>query len=91
MPERTVKRRLQDTGDALLASNNGPIFSTVVKLVIALDRAIPCLTTWSKRRKPYVSGVSCSAERDTKRATAAHAYLTGSRPHIPPRRVELFL
>ena len=32
MPEKTVKRRLQDC-DAALASDDGPIFSTVAKLV----------------------------------------------------------
>ena len=38
MPEKTVKRRLQDC-DAALASDDGPIFSTVVaKLVDALNR-----------------------------------------------------
>jgi hypothetical protein len=37
MPEKTVKRRLQDC-DAALASDDGPIFSTVAKLVEALDR-----------------------------------------------------
>jgi len=40
MPERTVKRRLQDC-DAALASDDGPIFSTVAKLVDALNRSIP--------------------------------------------------
>jgi hypothetical protein len=35
MPEKTVKRRLQDC-DAALASDDGPIFSTVAKLVDAL-------------------------------------------------------
>jgi hypothetical protein len=32
MPEKTVKRRLQDC-DAALASDDGPIFSAVAKLV----------------------------------------------------------
>jgi hypothetical protein len=41
MPERPVKRRLQDSGDAALASVDGPIFSTVAKLVEALKRSIP--------------------------------------------------
>jgi hypothetical protein len=41
MPERTIKRRLQDAGDAALASDDGPIFSTVAKLVDALKRSIP--------------------------------------------------
>jgi hypothetical protein len=40
MPERTIKRRLQDC-DAALASDDGPIFSTVAKLVEALRRSIP--------------------------------------------------
>jgi hypothetical protein len=40
MPERTIKRRLQDC-DAALASDDGPIFSTVAKLVHALKRSIP--------------------------------------------------
>jgi hypothetical protein len=38
--DRTVKRRLQDR-DAALASDDGPIFSTVAKLVEALKRSIP--------------------------------------------------
>ena len=40
MPEKTVKRRLQDC-DAALASDDGPIFSTVAKLVEALDARVP--------------------------------------------------
>jgi hypothetical protein len=40
MPEKTVKRRLQDC-DAALASDDGPVFSTVAKLVEALKRSIP--------------------------------------------------
>ncbi len=41
MPERTIKRRLQDAGDAALASDDGPIFSTIAKLVEALNRSMP--------------------------------------------------
>jgi hypothetical protein len=40
MPERTAKGRLQDC-DAALASNDGPIFSTVATLVEAPKRSIP--------------------------------------------------
>ena len=40
MPEKTIKRRLQDR-DAALASDDGPIFATVAKLVDALKRSIP--------------------------------------------------
>jgi hypothetical protein len=39
MPEKTVKRRLQDC-DAALASDDGRILSTVAKLVEALKRSI---------------------------------------------------
>jgi hypothetical protein len=39
MPEKTVKRRLQDAGDAALASDDGPIFSTVAELVDVLKRS----------------------------------------------------
>jgi hypothetical protein len=39
MPDRTVKRRLQDC-DAALGSDDGPIFFTVAKLVEALRRSI---------------------------------------------------
>ena len=38
--EKPVKRRLQER-DAALASDNGPIFLTVAKLVESLDRAFP--------------------------------------------------
>jgi hypothetical protein len=40
MPEKTVKRRLQGC-DAALASDGGPLFSTVANLVEALKRSIP--------------------------------------------------
>jgi hypothetical protein len=40
MPEKTVKRRLQDC-DAALASDDGPIFSTVAKLVDELGSITP--------------------------------------------------
>jgi len=41
MPDKTVKRRLQDAGDASPSSDDGPIFLTVAKLVEALKRSIP--------------------------------------------------
>ena len=55
VPEKTVKRRLQDC-DAALASDDGPIFSTVANLIEALKHSFPegtenaeriCLRTWS--------------------------------------------
>ena len=53
MPEKTVKRRLQDC-DAALASDDGPIFSTVAELVEAL-KAIDSRRTarrGAEKRKP---------------------------------------
>ena len=50
MPEKRVKRRLQDC-DAELASDGGPIFSTVAKLVEALKRSIPEGTQNAERKK----------------------------------------
>lgn len=41
MAEKTIKLQLQDAGDASLASDDGPIFSTLAKLVEALKRSIP--------------------------------------------------
>jgi hypothetical protein len=40
MPEKTIKRRLIEAGARDLADDDGPIFSTVAKLVDALQRAI---------------------------------------------------
>jgi hypothetical protein len=40
LPTKTIKRRFEDL-DGQLADDDGPIFSTVAKLVKALDRAIP--------------------------------------------------
>jgi hypothetical protein len=47
---RTLKRRLQDC-DAALASDDGPIFSTVAKLVEALTCLIPEGTQNAERKK----------------------------------------
>jgi hypothetical protein len=41
MPEPTIKRRLTEAGARDLADDDGPIFSTVAKLVDALQRALP--------------------------------------------------
>jgi hypothetical protein len=40
MLEKPIKRRFQDC-DPALASDDGPIFSTVAKLVESLKRSIP--------------------------------------------------
>jgi hypothetical protein len=67
MPEKTVKRRLQDC-DAALASDDGPIFSTVAKLVDAPKRSIP-EGTQNAELKPKLCalGVRCCAGRNTMR------------------------
>jgi hypothetical protein len=49
MPEKAVKRRLQDC-DAALASDDGPIFSTVAKLVEAIQAAISVMLLQSRIR-----------------------------------------
>jgi hypothetical protein len=68
MPERTVKRWLQDC-DAALASDDGPIFSTVAKLVDALKRSIPEGTENAERKKEALrAAMNCSAGRSTKRS-----------------------
>jgi len=51
MPERTIKRRLQDAGDAAIADDDGPIFSTIAKLVEALEGSIPEGTENAERKK----------------------------------------
>jgi hypothetical protein len=69
MPERTIKRRLQDC-EAALASDDGPIFSTVAKLVEVLKHSIPEGTqnAEAKKAKPCASGVNCSAGRSTTKS-----------------------
>jgi hypothetical protein len=47
MPEKTVKRWLREAGDDALASDDGPIFSTVAELVEALKRSIP----WERKTR----------------------------------------
>jgi hypothetical protein len=39
--KKTIKRRLTEAGVRKLADDDGPIFSTVAKLVASLSRAIP--------------------------------------------------
>jgi hypothetical protein len=55
MPDRTIKRRPQDC-DAALPSDDGPIFSTLAKLIDALKRSTPprARRTRSARKKPWV-------------------------------------
>jgi hypothetical protein len=39
--KKTIECRLTEAGDRDLADDDGPIFSTVAKLVDALQRAVP--------------------------------------------------
>jgi hypothetical protein len=61
MPDRTVKRRLQDC-EAALASDDGPILSTVAKQVDALKQPIPQGSeNVERQKKPCALAVNCSA------------------------------
>jgi hypothetical protein len=64
MPDKTIKRRLQDC-DAALASDDGPIFSTVAKLVEALKWSIP-EGTQNAERKTEALRVARELLRGTK-------------------------
>ena len=67
MPEKTVKRRLQDC-DAAFASDDGLVLSTVAKLVEALKRSIPEGTRNAElKNEPCTSPVNCYAGRSTRR------------------------
>jgi hypothetical protein len=65
MPERIVKRRLQDC-DTALASDDGPIFSTAAKLVNALDPRSRTASTSRRSEKRCVWGVSFCAGSSTR-------------------------
>jgi hypothetical protein len=70
MLDKTVKRRLEDAGDASLASDDGPIFFTVAKLVEALEPSIPEGSQNTERKKEALRlrrARWCSAGRDTKK------------------------
>ena len=68
MPERTVKRRLPHC-DAALASDDGPISSTVATLVEALKRSIPEGTQNPELKDEAVRrAVNCSVGRNTGRS-----------------------
>jgi hypothetical protein len=68
MPEKTIKSRLQNC-DAALASEDGPIFSTVAKLVQALERlhSRRNVKRGAKEESPAHSlGLNCSAGPGTR-------------------------
>jgi len=52
LPEKTIKRPAERySRDAALASDEGPIFSTVAKLVEAVARSIPRESENAERKK----------------------------------------
>jgi hypothetical protein len=69
MPEKTIKRRLTEDGARDLADDDGPIFSTVAKLVEALQRAVPHSRDLELREEVLRLG------RDLLRGTKARAGL----------------
>jgi hypothetical protein len=93
MPKKTVKRRLQDC-DTALASDDGPIFSTVAKLVEALKRSIPEGTYSAElKRKPCDLGANYFAGPSTKRREGGwylNSGRNGNAASLPPRpRIEI--
>ena len=64
LPTKTIKRRFEDL-DGQLADDDGPIFSTVAKLVKALDRAIPHSLDLEAKREAL--RLNYCAERNTKK------------------------
>jgi hypothetical protein len=64
MSEPTIKRRLANTRDRELADDDGPIFSTVAKLVDALQRAVPHSRDLKLREEALRLG--CELLRGTK-------------------------
>ena len=67
MPEKTIKRRLQDTRDAALASDDGPSsrplpsWSTHSRAPFPRGRK-----TRSEKKKPCVSGANCPSGPSTR-------------------------
>lgn len=68
MPEKTIKHRLQAFDDVTLASDDGPIFSAVAKLVEALRRAIT--SSDNVELKAEALGLGYELLRGTKYAEA---------------------
>jgi hypothetical protein len=75
MPEKTIKRRLEEI-DGQLADDDSPIFSTVAKLVKSLRRAIPESHDLEAKREALRLGRGCCAERSTRKRREEHAMET---------------
>jgi hypothetical protein len=69
MPEKTIKRRLTEAGARELADDDGPIFSTVAKLVDALAARRPSFAR-SRAEGRSLAPRARSAPRDQVRGGA---------------------
>jgi hypothetical protein len=68
MPEKTIKRRQQDTRNAAIALDRDTVLLIVAKLVEALNRSIPEGTRNAElKNEACASRVNCSAEPNTRR------------------------
>ena len=84
MSDKTIKRWLLDC-DAALASDDGPIFWTVAKLVDALKRSIPEGTQNAElKRKHCALGVICSAGPSTRNSEKGARPDTSVRDMVQP-------
>ena len=79
MPEKTIKRRLIEVGARELADDDGPIFSTVAKLVDALGRAIPY--SFPQSRDLELRDEALRAGRELLRGTKYEEGLTWGSSH----------
>jgi hypothetical protein len=70
--KKTIKRWLTEAGARELADDDGPIFSTVAKLVDALQRAVFIRSfiraISNSGKKPCAWGANCSAGPSTRRS-----------------------
>jgi len=65
MPDK--KRRLEDADDTALASDDGPIFSTVAELVEVLEPSIPEESQSASAKNPYAPGAELLRGTEVRR------------------------
>ena len=86
MPEKTTKRRLEEL-DGKLADDDGPIFSTVAKLVKALGPRSRRVATSRPRKRRCGSDVNCCVERIARNRESDTPNRPGARAlHAAPVR-----
>jgi hypothetical protein len=89
MPEKTIKRRRTEAGARELADDDGPIFSTVAKLVDALQRAVPHSRELELRFvTPSSEGKAFACPRDHSAATKQARCATCSRRTEPRKTIK---